>query len=118
MTLTTLYHRDVGIPANLARPVAGLTLSYTGHALAAAAQDGLPRGYLPATLPSVFDTIELEALGGQAVKWVVRFPLEDFSGWDIVLAVRFDGVVRTVWFNRSDDLHATLDRSRYAQVTG
>ena len=116
MSLTTLYHRDIGIPATLARPMAGLTLCYSGHALAEAAKDGLPRGYLPAAVPAVFDLIEVEALGGQAVKWVIRFGLADFSGWDIVLAVQYDGLVRTVWFNRSDDTHRTLDRSRYAQI--
>ena len=111
--LTALYHRDLGIPANLARPAAGLALAYTHHALFAAEQDGLPRGYLPAALPSVFDLIEVATFAGKPTTWVVRFRLPDFSDWDIVLAVRWDGTVRTVWFNRSDDQHETLDRSRY-----
>lgn len=116
MLLTRLYHRDIGIPSSLPQPAPGTRLGYTNHAIAAAAQDGLPRGYLPATLPTVFDLIEVEALGDRPVKWVVRFPLSDFNGWNIVLAVSWDGVVRTVWFNRSDDTHKTLDHSRYTQV--
>ena len=56
--------------------------------------------------------VELDA-EGQIAKRVARFNItEDLV---LVMAVAADGYVRTVWCNRVDDRHATLERLKYVQ---
>jgi hypothetical protein len=106
-----LYHVDVGFPSHLQMPVEGQKLWYSKHAINAATER-LVRNRLPDTLPE-HRVIEVEV--GQwsrvAVKWVVRVHLDDDD--DLIMAITSDYHVKTVWVNRRDDNHRTLDRSRY-----
>jgi predicted dinucleotide-utilizing enzyme len=55
--------------------------------------------------------VEVEATDGKVTKWVVRFPLN--TSLDMVLAMTGDYIVKTVWVNRTNDPHATLDVHQY-----
>lgn len=103
------YHKDVGLPKEFEKPSPGMFLRYGGHSQERAAEKGLR---LPARLPSEFQLIEVTMLKYRVIKWTIRFPLT--SEWDIVLVVTPDGFVKTAWPNAANDLHRTLDRSKYA----
>lgn len=51
---------------------------------------------------------------GQIAKRVARFNITD--DLVLVLVVATGGYVKTVWCNRLNDRHATLDRSKYVQA--
>ena len=106
--MTRCYHADLGIPDDIADPVAGVALTYTLHAHTAAVQD---RVRLPAALP-LYTLVEVEATRDNApLKWVVRCALDTTR--DLVLAITSTYLVKTVWVNDCRDDHATLDRTRY-----
>lgn len=111
-----LFHKDIGIPAHVAGPRAGLRLNYSSHAKRAALDDGITRA--PAVLPATVTVIEVEVVAGRVTKWVVRFPDANAPGKDLVMAVQPDGLVRTVWHNSSTDTHKTLKRWLYTQPNG
>lgn len=67
---------------------------------------------LPRTLPGDFQVIEVSMNGRRVTKWVVRFPAS--IEWDLVMAILPDGTVKTAWPNAKNDLHNTLDKSKYA----
>lgn len=119
--LSTVYHKDIGFPANLAQPEPGALLTYSKHALQAAKDDHLHEHELPPRLPSVFELVDATVFGGRAVRWAVRFPYmrnvdgrQQRSGWDIIIVVSFDYTVLTVYINKDTDHHSTLRRERYA----
>lgn len=112
--LTRLYHADLGIPDDIPGPEGGAALRYTVHAVRAAAHEHVET-MLPATLPLTFQLVEVETLGGLPVKWVVRTRLD--RDRDLVLVINHNYTVRTVWVNKVDDQHATLDTTRYTQPT-
>lgn len=103
------YHVDIGIPEGVDYPVVGSDLRYTLHAHNAGVKDRV-HTRLPVVLPD-YTLVEVEADGPVATKWVVRCMLDDVR--DLVLVVTMDYVVKTVWVNRRDDTHATLNRNRY-----
>jgi hypothetical protein len=88
------------------------TLRYGNHAKYEAAMDR----YGVITLPLVLDTtkhklIEIEVENDIVVKSVYR--KNHKPGLDITVVVMRDGFVKTVWFNKTTDVHKTLDRSKY-----
>jgi len=100
-----LFHKDIGIPSDLARPKVDMPLRYSQHAKSEALKEGITT--MPFfQLPVAHTVIETEVLQGQVTKWVVRLPLDD--EWDVVLVVQPDGFVRTLWLNAHDDTHRTL----------
>lgn len=118
--LSYLYHYQIGFPNGLERLRGIFTLSFSNHALRAAADDRYGRIQLPRVLNT--DTallVEAEATPrGKLVKAVYRVRYDDVN--DLVLVVnrseRGPGLfVRTVWLNRRVDAHKTLDRRKYAQ---
>lgn len=113
-----LYHADVYLPATVAQvPEHPVKLMYGPHARAAARVDRY--GDLSRCLPLYLDyatcqLVEVETDDrGRVLKRVVRLPVGD--GLDLVIAVGYDGFVRTVWGNRHDDIHRSLNRKRYVQ---
>lgn len=109
-----LYHKDLGWPRHMRNPRRLLRLRYTFHALRAAADDR----YGPIRPPADLDTgkaelIEAEvAPNGNITKAVWRLQWD--ADRDVVLVVLpFDGTVKTLWLNRADDTHSTLDEGRY-----
>jgi hypothetical protein len=113
-----LYHREKGFPPHFQPPLGTFRLRYGGHALRAAREDRY--GDLSNLLPQALDVskarlIEVETgPRGTAEKLVYRLPATKLV--DLVLVVNVDKSpwgVRTVWGNRRDDTHRTLDLSRY-----
>jgi hypothetical protein len=114
-----LYHFEVGLP-DVDLP-GRLHLDYGPHALEAAQRDKY--GDLTRFLPRKLDVkaAQVVEMGtnsrGQVIHLLVRFPVFG-TGLDIVLAVapsRDSWFVKTVWGQETDDVHRTLDRSRYTR---
>lgn len=111
--LTATFHKDVYLP-QLKLPRGEITLSYSEHALDEAYSDQIES--LPATLNTEMATaIEVTVDRNlKPTKLLYRMCLG--SGRDICLVVLITLMgykVVTTWVNRSNDRHATLDRSRY-----
>jgi hypothetical protein len=105
------YHKDIGLPRDYQRPIAGLTLTYSRHATDRSREKGIA---LPATLPAC-EVIEVTLDHATAVKWVIRFALT--TDTDLVLVLLPDGFVKTAWTNDKRDNHRTLDHSKYERTT-
>jgi hypothetical protein len=108
-----LYHYVTGLPkVNLP---ASIPLSYGTHAKHQCVADRYGIIKPPATLDIANGKlIELQVLGGRIEKIVVRIPYDNRH--DLVLVVGKDGFVRTLWLNRNNDKHNTLDRTRYVTL--
>jgi hypothetical protein len=113
-----LYHREKYLP-NLSKwNNAVLRLRFTNHAEWAAKNDryGVIDLYsLPRYLVIDTDTVvEAETNDkGVVVKLVLRLKYD--GNRDVVVVVMVpDGSVKTVWFNKKDDTHKTLDLSKYS----
>ena len=113
----SLYHKDIGFPENLELP-RGFTpvmdLRYSQHAIDASRDDQYGAMRLPRRIDvRKGEMIEIEVTGRLITKMVVRFSYNEEL--DIVMVVNpSDGFVRTVWFNKKTDKHATLNRAKYA----
>lgn len=109
-----MFHKDVYLPARAQKPCHTGLLQYSRHALRAGRERGVDLARLPKTLPLPDARVveaELDDTTGEVHKQVWRFAYD--PQWDLVMPVLFSGLVTTVWFNRSDDLHVTLCRERY-----
>ena len=115
------FHRDLGFPSNFTAPQRVVRLVYSPHAKTACFDDRY--GTIPEleTLDlSKADLIEIEMANGKCTKYLYRAPLPDLvRGQELDVCIALDPVsklewrVKTVWFNRRDDLHRTLDKSKY-----
>lgn len=114
---TRLYHKDVHAPAVLFRSPGFVRLRYSTHAQCAARDDryGDLRRHLTALKDfDLGEIIEVELdQSAQICKRVVRFQITETLS--LVMAVSGDGLVKTVWGNQVEDVHATLDRRKYVQ---
>ncbi len=114
---TFLFHKDVYAPSLLFKPPGVLFLRYSRHALSAAHEDrygDLTRHLRPKLYVDRDDIVEVECeVTGRIVKRVIRRQVDDHL--DLVWVVKADGFVKTVWGNRHDDRHPTLDRRKYVQ---
>lgn len=110
--LSKRYHAEVGFPQQMEQPVPGMFLWYTHHAWQEARDDRGHLEWLPLRLPSTYVLVEATMVGPVVASWLVRVPTPG-SPWDVVLAIRPDGMVRTVWANNTYDTHRTLDTSLY-----
>lgn len=112
-----VYHREVYAPEPLFRSPGVVRLRYSYHAQEEARGDrygDLSRYLTPYRDFDYAEIVEVELdEEGQIAKRVVRFDItEDLV---LVLAVKADGYVKTVWCNRFTDSHGTLDRRKYVQ---
>lgn len=112
-----LFHKEVWIPDELAKPCYVGPLRYARHAQEAADNEGygripLPRSISPsdATLIEVGFNPRVEANGG-VTKQVWRKHLD--SDRDLVIVITPEGFVKTVWVNLTTDKHSTLNKARY-----
>lgn len=107
------YHIELGIPEDVETQFGAMLLDYSPHALQAAQDDR----YGTINLPRVLDTskarvIEVETDGRKTRKVLYRIPHDPEH--DLLLAIDPDRrYVKTVWLNRNDDIHGTLDPSKY-----
>jgi hypothetical protein len=117
---TRLYHKAVFWPKGKLRALQGrsLPLSYGRHALAESTADRYGAIQAPASI--VFDehaVIEMECNGKFPTKVVVRLPYN--GDCDLILVVQLgetEFFVKTMWLNKRDDNHRTLDRSKYSRA--
>lgn len=113
-----LCHYTLGFPADFRPPQGKFKLRYSRHAIEEAARDR--HADLSAVIPPFIDTSKSQLVEvlfdklRQPRKMVYRTPSE--WGLDLVLTVYVDAYpwrVATVWANRRDDQHRTLDARRY-----
>lgn len=111
-----LYHREKGFPqdVNLPRGFSPVVrLRYGGHAR----QEAMADRYGNLKLPNVIDVrkgdiFEVGVTGNTVTKMAVRMPYDD--NIDLVIVFKpADGFVKTVWANTKDDIHKSLDLSKY-----
>jgi hypothetical protein len=114
-----LYHSELGIPENILKqlPKGLVVLTYSRHAKDSLYNDHY--GIIPEY--EFVDTryakvIEVEVENSKPIKVVYRVSYQD--DLDVCLAVALErGVVKTSWFNNKNDLHTTLDKSKYCPLT-
>jgi len=114
------YHKDVFLPPSLLAAVATLDFSllhYSRHARLAALEDCVQVHELPRSLTLAdWTVVKVETVAGRVSGLLIRRPLTADPRLHIVLAIAVpDMVVRTVWVNRANDNHKSLDRARYVQ---
>jgi hypothetical protein len=120
---TKRYHKDVYLPKNLEFPPSELKLplTWTGHALDELRNEAERYGVikpLPWLRPADAEIIEAVAEDTEVKRVVYRLPL---AGYDLILVVtpeRGQNIVRTAWANDKNDLHRTLDVTKYEQKPG
>lgn len=111
-----LYHKDIRLPANFRLPAASVDLKWTRHATEARSNDRY--GYVPAykriNLREA-EVIEVGISSGILVHLLLRLRYDGRK--DVLMAVcpiaRKPWVVKTVWLNRVNDKHRTLNKSIY-----
>jgi hypothetical protein len=114
-----LYHYQVGIPAHIKLPRHVVPLLYSNHALREAKSDKVAHYNLPILKTIDLEdcqVIEVEVVNDEAIKWVVRKPLDGLNDYVLVLVPMPGNLrwyVKTVWVNTVEDGHSTLDASRY-----
>jgi len=120
-----LYHREIGLPAGASDPwcLCEFELVYSEHAKREASADRY--GFIPMLDIVAFahhEVVEVEYQNHEPVKAVLRIPCESVKGVDMILVLNRpchtghglpQALVRTVWFNRRDDHHSTLNRKLY-----
>jgi len=110
--MSELYHVKLGFPKQAVFIRGTLSLTYSRHALAESINDRYGIIVLPQKLNVENATlIEIEVEMNVVVKSVYRIPLD--AERDLVLVVLRDGYVKTVWVNKRNDVHRSLDRSKY-----
>ena len=107
-----LYHKEVYMPA-YRLPDKDIKVKYSEHAL----QQAYYERYDIIDLKDSYnfskaEIIELEVKHGQAVKMVARF---DYNNkYDLIIVIiPQTKVIKTVWLNKKNDKHTTLNRDRY-----
>ena len=111
-----LYHSDIRLPDGFTAPTQRVTLKWTRHAEDARWDDRY--GQIPAftSIPlSQFKVIEVGVEGNRVVKMVVRGHYTDEFDICFVLIPGPQYVVKTVWMNRRNDVHKSLDRTKYVR---
>lgn len=118
MNPSLLYHCDAyGLPALKVGPISGLSLSRHAKDQAFAKNINLGKVALSTFDPSDWHIVEVEVVGGIPVKLVGRKHYDEQN--DLVVAVlRKEKLIKTVWLNRKDDKHATLDKTPYSKPKG
>lgn len=111
---TKLFHRDVYMPAKIKKAGrVGIALRPTAHALTAAQSDRYGTIQIPARIEFTgADVVEAELFGDKVQKLVIRLPYN--SSLSVIFVLIPDtGTLKTVWLNRVNDSHKTLEAWRY-----
>lgn len=114
------YHKLLGLPAGAAQLWASkLSLRWGFHAQKEADIDRYGRAeQFDSAEFEANDIVEITMEDGKPLQAVARFPYSDDLDLVMVLAAPKDGeaFVKTVWFNRANDNHKSLDRSKYNKL--
>ena len=119
--MTKLYHRDLGFPITFKYPSTKVELSWSKHAHRQAEVDRY--GYINKMETLHTDDyipieIEYDIEKSKPIKMLLRSKFE-VNGCNIVIALMpstrgaTKAFVKTVWYNKVDDTHKTLDASKY-----
>lgn len=111
-----IYHREQKeFPDKVRKMVmAGYDVSYSNHAKRASKTDRYGKIFLPSKIYfSGEQVIEVEMNGDDVVKYLIRLPYT--KKLDAIFAMTNDNFVKTVWLNKNDDNHTTLDLSKYSK---
>lgn len=109
------YHIDILMPRYIKNhlPTGEIVPMYTYHSLMASKSDKYGEIKLPSTVnldPS--NLVEVETINDTPVKGVYRFSYDDT--YDLCMAIMYENNrVKTLWLNKKDDKHKTLDVSKY-----
>lgn len=108
-----LYHFELGFPSSAQMHFGQMLLEYSTHARTAAQNDRYGDISLPLSLDTHQATvIEIEMFGNKTTKVLYRVPYN--AQHDLMIALIPDRrYVKTVWLNRKDDAHKTLEEWRY-----
>lgn len=119
MKTETLYHTEIGLPSWFKMPGQRVKLDYGNHARQEAMQDRYGQVKLPPILNlRRLKVIEVGVIDGKVSKILFRGHHDKMHDVCFVLIPRGKNpwTVKTVWLNRKDDIHRTLDKARYAAV--
>lgn len=109
-----LYHKDLDNFPTLNVADKDVTPRYTLHAYDAAESDRYGVIELPATINLSDATIFEIEIGANETIEKICVRMDYTQDFDICMAIIPDGlVVKTVWLNRTDDIHRTLNARRY-----
>lgn len=114
-----LYHKDLGFPKSLKlTDIYLLALDYSAHSKKEAERDRYGKIKLPSSVNvKVSQIIEVETFDNRnPFKILVR--LDYSSEYDICMAIIIDkgrNFVKTLWLNSKEDIHITLDESKYTK---
>ena len=107
------YHTELGFPKNVDLPSGTFNLSYSYHAKNASYDDRYGQMNLPNTLNvDGAKLIEIEVEGNEVVKGVYRTSYNTDLDLIIVMIPQ-TSFVKTVWFNKTTDVHKTLQAWKY-----
>lgn len=111
---TRLWHKDILLPALPPMPHR-VNLHYTRHAADVSSADGVTM--FQSITTARFEVIEVETKGYRPVKYVLRGAYNETDDVVLVLIPQNTGawIVKTVWLNAKNDIHRTLNRSRYVR---
>lgn len=113
-----LYHFETGFPTVFTPNVGTIELKYSTHARTAALSDRYGLIYLPNKLDTAkAKCIEVQYKNGYVNKLVYRTHYT--IGLDVCFVVYVAAshfIVATVWLNRKNDIHLTLDRKNYINI--
>ncbi len=108
-----LYHKDIGLPKNIYIQEKFIRLKYTPHALKEASSDRYGEIKLPSSITiKRSEVIEVETINNKLNKLVLRITYNETHDLIIVILIK-GNKVKTVWLNSKDDIHQTLDESKY-----
>ena len=113
-----LYHVDIRLPDGFKLPARRVELAWTNHAKKACSNDRYGDIQQFSSIPlQVFKTIEVGVENNRVVKVVVRGRMTKDLDLVLVLIPNIDRpwTVKTVWINERNDLHKTLDHSKYVR---
>lgn len=117
---TRLYHTEIGFPKAVTASIEGaqnrkvrIPLKYGSHARQEALADRYGKINLPKEIKIENATpIEVEVIDNRINKIVFR-QSHDAENDIAIVVLMADGFVKTVWLNRKDDNHRTLNTSKY-----
>lgn len=108
------YHKAIFLP-KIKYPNREIELTPSRHALEQAGKDRYGLIRIPARINfNNVDIIEVEIQAGKVFKVVIRMPYNNTC--DLVMPILINGaIIKTVWLNRKNDKHETLDHTKYIQ---
>ncbi|AXH49335.1 hypothetical protein HWB76_gp065 [Streptomyces phage Blueeyedbeauty] len=116
-----LYHFEIGLPEGFQKPEQRVRINYGRHARKEAFQDRYGRIKLPSFVTlGRFQVIEVGMVGDKVSKILFRGRLDETRDLCIVLIPGVDNqpwFCKTVWVNKNNDKHKTLDTTRYETVS-